>query len=856
MHIGLNCGGFWTWQSFSIQKNMQKHPTHFGVQSTEHGNFLCLVFGATTSCKSPYDPYIMAAVRVTVPLHGSCAPILPQEKASFGTKTLRPNGQNGHGQKQSATHGMNAIACSVLGMVCLQQRKSSRGHRLMRRQMAKSTLEAPPQKVKQQISQVTLPDTTIVASVEEAEKVMAKLLSLKEAGRFHAIDTEVRGWEPTLSPYLHGEVICWSIYCGDDVDFGNGPRIFIDNMDEDGKLRGLVEYFKPYLEDPDIPKVFQNFSFDRAMLLKHNCDIAGFAGDTMDMAHLDNSEAVEGYSLEALGKRYLGNCWGKRDLKQFMKQEGVKGVAELHLHKDPKVRSQWINYSTFDTLVTWKVHEELRRRLLLSKIRQIPSAGVNEGDAKVKTGKTRKTGNLLDFYDKFWCPYAEVLSRIEERGVRIDRDLLSEKLKDAEAEFFEAREAFLQYVFQVWERLYPEHKDLHETREIFNPNSVVQMRQLLYGRGVQETAGQAVGGLELPPVKVAHVEESTSNEAILKLAGQNPAAGKSGCGEAFKQIGQEGCLGLSQRNEESKIGKAISFMTKLTDDRIADGDSRVHTSLRLSTRTGRLTSQNPNLQQLPAVEKDHYQIRSSVIPAPGKCFVIADYGQLDLRVLAHTAVCPDLIRALSTGTDLHSHTAAQMYPHLQKAIDAGEISLEGGDERPSLKDIYPGERRAAKAVNFGIAYGLTAQGLAKQLNCSQEEADVMIKKWNDAYPQDANLLHNLIGWRFARWQIGNGKTSQQLRWEILQFALIAEGLGTCLICPRSHVNQRRLRGRGLKERERHGSQGTSGLRRLKRKSRGSATTMPRGDRQVTRPCRADQQIWWQRPWSRPKGIRN
>lgn len=616
---------------------------------------------------------------------------------------------------------------------------------MMRQQMAKSTLEAPS-KVKQQLSQVNPPDTTIVASVEEAKKVMAKLLSLKEAGRFHAIDTEVRGWEPNFSPYLYGEVICWSIYCGDDVDFGNGPRIFIDNMDEDGNLRGLVEYFKPYLEDPDIPKVFQNFSFDRAMLLKHNCDVAGFAGDTMDMAHLDNSEAADGYSLEALGKRYLGNCWGKRNLSEFMKQEGVKGVAELHLHKDPKVRSQWIDYSTFDTLVTWKVHEELRRRLHSSKIRQIPSAEVNEGDAEFKT---RKTGNLVNFYDQFWRPYAEVLCRIEERGVRIDRNLLKEKLKEAEVEFSEAREAFLQYVFQVWERLYPEHKDLHEARENFNPLSVLQMRYLLYGRGVQETkAGQAVGGLGLPPAKVGMVEESTSNEAILKLAGNNPAAGMSGCGEAFKHIGQEGCLGLSHRNEESKIGKAISFLTKLTDDNIADKDSRVHTSLRLSTRTGRLTSQHPNLQQLPAVEKDHYQIRSGVVPAPGKSFIIADYGQLDLRVLAHTAQCPDLSRALSTGTDLHSHTAVQMYPHLQKAIDAGEISLEGGDERPSLKDVYPGERRAAKAVNFGIAYGLTGTGLATQLNCRQDEANAMIEKWHDAYPQ------------VEKWQSKNVRTAE------------------------------------------------------------------------------------------------
>jgi len=114
---------------------------------------------------------------------------------------------------------------------------------------------------------------------------------------------------------------------------------------------------------------------------------------------------------------------------------------------------------------------------------------------------------------------------------------------------------------------------------------------------------------------------------------------------------------------------------------------------------------------------------------------VADYGQLDLRVLAHTSGCPDLIGALKSGIDLHSHTAAQMYPHIQDAIDKGEVSLEGDYSQRLVKDVYPSERRSAKAVNFGIAYGLTSYGLAKQLSCQEREAQDMIDKWYEAYPK-------------------------------------------------------------------------------------------------------------------------
>lgn len=117
-------------------------------------------------------------------------------------------------------------------------------------------------------------------------------------------------------------------------------------------------------------------------------------------------------------------------------------------------------------------------------------------------------------------------------------------------------------------------------------------------------------------------------------------------------------------------------------------------------------------------------------------FIVADYGQLDLRVLAHMTGCEKLIEAICSGTDIHSVTACNMYPHVQLAVQRGDVSLDGGSSAstPLLKDAFRSERRGGKAVNFGIAYGLTATGLARQLNCTMKEGQEMIDSWYRAYP--------------------------------------------------------------------------------------------------------------------------
>lgn len=565
--------------------------------------------------------------------------------------------------------------------------------------------------------------TTIVNTPEEAKRVLDILMSekLRSPDRYHAIDVETRNWEPGMQMYGVGEVICWSVYCGSDIDFGNGPRLWINNFDpkDGGGLLGLVEYFKTYLEDDRIQKVFHNYSFDRAMLLNHGCRVRGLAGDTMHMARLENSER-DSYSLEALGKACLGSSWQKQKLKNLMGQAKVKRPEELHMSNDEAVRKTWIDYSAFDTAVTWKLHQYLNRRL-------------GNVTLDIQGAADSPESTMLDFYKKYWCPLADVLVNIEERGVPLDQEYLRQQLVAAEEDMEVEKDAFRDFVRKQWEKFYPNDDELAEGLKKFNPNSTVQMKHLLYGKGKALVANVSVGGLGLPvPSKV---KSMTGHDALAQLCGPGPESSKSACGTAVDIIGQEGCIGLHHKVKLAQLSKQVTgFLRPLSLPETVDSDSRLHTLLNIQTQTGRLTSSNPNLQQLPAVEKDPYQIRRAVRCSPGKSFIIADYGQLDLRTLAHATGCEKLRDALSGGGDIHSATALNMYENIQKAVSSGEVSLDGSGGKPSVKDMFPSERRHAKTVNFGIAYGLTEKGLANQLDCTTEEAADMITKWFDAYP--------------------------------------------------------------------------------------------------------------------------
>ncbi|GFP93394.1 DNA polymerase i a chloroplastic/mitochondrial [Phtheirospermum japonicum] len=187
------------------------------------------------------------------------------------------------------------------------------------------------------------------------------------------------------------------------------------------------------------------------------------------------------------------------------------------------------------------------------------------------------------------------------------------------------------------------------------------------------------------------------------------------------QTGIEACHAVAALCEVCSIDLLISnFILPLQGSHISGKNGRVHCSLNINTETGRFSARRPNLQNQPALEKDRYKIPKAFIAAPGNSLIVADYGQLELRILAHLANCTSMLDVFRAGGDFHSRTAMNMYPHIRKAVEQKDVLLEwhpkpGQDKPPVplLKDAFASERRKAKMLNFSITYGKTTVGLAR-----------------------------------------------------------------------------------------------------------------------------------------------
>ena len=246
-----------------------------------------------------------------------------------------------------------------------------------------------------------------------------------------------------------------------------------------------------------------------------------------------------------------------------------------------------------------------------------------------------------------------------------------------------------------------------------------------------------------PTKQTAGGAPSVTADVLRQLAG-DPYEDPPKYGSAYEffgggDAGHEACVALYSLCAIGSIDTMIAnFLTSLQS--LADHQNRVHCSLNLNTETGRLSSRRPNLQNQPALEKDKYQIRKAFEASPGNSLIVADYGQLELRLLASMTNCRSMIDAFEAGGDFHSRTAMDMFDHVKKLIDDGELLLEwdyanGDPPKPLLKDEFGSERRKAKTLNFSIAYGKTAHGLSKDWGVSQQEAQAMLDKWYDARPE-------------------------------------------------------------------------------------------------------------------------
>uniref|UniRef100_A0A804KIY5 DNA-directed DNA polymerase n=1 Tax=Musa acuminata subsp. malaccensis TaxID=214687 RepID=A0A804KIY5_MUSAM len=222
-------------------------------------------------------------------------------------------------------------------------------------------------------------------------------------------------------------------------------------------------------------------------------------------------------------------------------------------------------------------------------------------------------------------------------------------------------------------------------------------------------------------------------------------------GTAYKAFGEgkEGraaCQAIAALCDVCSIDSLISnFILPLQGNDISCVNGRVHCSLNINTETGRLSARRPNLQNQPALEKDRYKIRQAFVAGPGKSLIVADYGQLELRILAHLANCTSMLEFFRAGVDFHSRTAMNMFAHVREAVEKKRVLLEWhpqpGEDKPPvplLKDAFGSERRKAKMLNFSIAYGKTPVGLSHDWKVSVKEAKDTVSRW---YKERKEVLH-------------------------------------------------------------------------------------------------------------------
>ena len=286
--------------------------------------------------------------------------------------------------------------------------------------------------------------------------------------------------------------------------------------------------------------------------------------------------------------------------------------------------------------------------------------------------------HIMSLFRKIEMPLVSVLAKMEKAGIATNR----EQWETVRREMKEREKRLLEEIYK-------------ESGEEFNVNSPKQLGHILFEK------------MEMPAGKKTKSGYSTAADVLEGLAARYPFV---------KNI-------LEYRT----LAKLISTYLDALPLLIHKETGRIHTSFNQTvTATGRLSSSDPNLQNIPVRTGEGKKIRSLFVPGEGyDCFISSDYSQVELRILAHMSGDESLIRAFIEKEDIHRRTAAEIWD-----IPFAEVTEE--------------QRSHAKAVNFGIIYGISDFGLAKQLGIGREQAGEYIKKYFERYPSIHQFMDRMV----------------------------------------------------------------------------------------------------------------
>ncbi len=412
-----------------------------------------------------------------------------------------------------------------------------------------------------------------------------------------------------------------------------------DDLLGDGLVDGQVPFddalarLKDLLEDPSVLKVAQNLKFDWLVAARHGIEMRAF-DDIMLMSYALDA-GLGSQSLDGLADRWLGH--------KPMALKDLTGSGRAAIGFDQVDIERATAFAGERADIALRVWQVLKPRLAAD--------------------------GLASVYERLERPMVPVLARMEERGIGVDRQILS-RLSGDFAQGAAALEDEIQKL----------------AGEEFNIGSPRQLGDILFGK-----MGLPGGS------KTKTGQWSTTAQVLEELAAEGH--------ELPRKI-----------VEWRQLTKLKSTYTDALPGFIDPQTDRVHTSYALaSTTTGRLSSSDPNLQNIPIRTAEGRKIRTAFIADKGNKLVSADYSQIELRVLAHVADIDALKQAFADGIDIHAMTASEMFG-------------------VPVKDMPAEVRRRAKAINFGIIYGISAFGLANQLSIPRSEASDYIKTYFERFP--------------------------------------------------------------------------------------------------------------------------
>ena len=479
-------------------------------------------------------------------------------------------------------------------------------------------------------------DTSGYSCVRDLATLEKWIAEAREAG-IVAFDTETNSLDP-----MQAELVGFSLasHPGRAAYVPLGHKQGVGDMFGGGlvenqiPLREALAALKPLLEDRSVLKVAQNLKYDLVVMNRYGIDVVSY-DDTMLISYVLDAGQNGGHGMDALSERWLGH--------KPIAYKDVAGTGKNAITFDMVDLEKATAYAGEDADVTLRLWQVLKPRLVAD--------------------------GLVSVYERLERPLVPVLARMEQRGISVDRQILS-RLSGDLAQGAAALEDEI-YVL---------------ADERFNIASPKQLGDILFGK------------MNLPGgSKTKTGQWSTSAQVLEDLAAEGH--------ELPRKI-----------VDWRQLTKLKSTYTDALPGFINPETKRVHTSYSLAaTTTGRLSSSDPNLQNIPVRTAEGRKIRTAFVSEPGNLLISADYSQIELRVLAHVADIPQLRQAFEDGIDIHAMTASEMFG----------VPVEG----------MPGEvRRRAKAINFGIIYGISAFGLANQLSIPREEAGSYIKKYFERFP--------------------------------------------------------------------------------------------------------------------------